>query len=503
MISGKQIGWFLLFLSLMLVIFSACTKKQLPQDVVFQVGNSFVTEKEFNYRALFTIHPNLPTLDRNLEKVFLNNLIMEKILVQEFGHQSKIDHSYEFKRYIQGRKEQAIREQLYNLKALNQVKLDSLEISKAMWLSKREYDLEFFNIYNDSTAQNIQQQIKKSPQSAGQIFDACLEGHERPTWTAKWRDPDHINIHKALFTEPLQLNSIIGPLKVDDERWIMIKVVNWKDAVNFGAEEQQLWQQLVIEKLSLNQALENWEKYTRQVMKAKEIDFDRDMFKKIADLFYDLHGARELTSNDIMRRLYQDEDSTLTAFDLPNDEKLLLQPFFSIDGITWSVGDFRTALMSHPLVYRKTAVNRAQFYQEFRKAIAALVRDSFLNKEAYKMGLDKDITVQRATAMWYDALVASFERNRLLEELGKTLPDTTDPMRQVKLAKKYDDYLAELLQKYHNKIKVNTEIFNRIEFNRTQLFVTQPNLPYPVTVPKWPMFTNRNTIDYLPLELKQ
>jgi len=492
---------FISFLSL-LIIFLACTRNELPKDVIFKVGDYYVTEKEFNYRALFTIHPNLPLTDRNLEKVFLNNMILEKILVAEFGAQSELNSNEGYKSYILGRKEQAMREQLFNKKALNIVKLDSAEISKAIWLSKREYDLEFFNIYNDSVAKVIMQQIKNVPQSATQIFAEYLDGREPPTWTAKWRDPDHINIHQALFSEPLQENSIVGPLKVDDEHWIMIKVVNWKDIVDFGGEEQQVWQQKIVEKLTMNHAVRNWDAYTREVMKGKVIDFDRDMFKKIADLFYDLNSARDLKNQDIVRRLFQNEDSTLSAFDLPDDESLLQQPFFNVDGTNWSVGDFRQTLMSHPLVYRKTALDRGQFYLEFRRGIAALVRDTYLNKEAYKLGLDKDNNVQRDTKMWSDALLAAFERNRLLNNFGKALPDTTDPLRQSKLTTMYNDYLEKLLKQYHPQIQVDSVLFSRFELNKTQLFVTQPDQPYPVTVPRWPLFTSNNKVDYLPLEAK-
>ncbi|HPG40427.1 MAG TPA: hypothetical protein PLP19_15765 [bacterium] len=438
-----------------------------------------------------------------MEKVFLNNMILEKILVAEFGAQSELTRNEGFQSYILGRKEQSMREQLFNKKALNIVKLDSAEISKAMRLSKREYDLEFFNIYNDSIAKAIAQQIKSTPQSAPQIFSEYLEGREHPTWTAKWRDPDHINIHEALFSEPLHENSIVGPLKVDDEHWMMIKVVNWKDIVDFGGEEQQVWQQKIVEKLTMNHAVRNWDAYTREVMKGKSIDFDRDMFKKLADLFYDLNSARDLSNKDIIRRLFQNEDSTLSAFDLPDDETLLQQPFFNVDGTTWTVGNFRQALMSHPLVYRKTALDRGQFYLEFRRGIAALVRDTYLNKEAYKLGLDKDSNVQRDTKMWSDALIAAFERNQLLNNFGKALTDTTDLSRQSKLTTMYNEYLEELLHQYHPKIQVNTELYSRFEINKTQLFVTQPDQPYPVTVPRWPMFTDNNKVDYLPLKVKK
>ncbi|MBN1997501.1 hypothetical protein JW935_08120 [candidate division KSB1 bacterium] len=490
----------LVFSSIAALFILNCTRDKLPEDVMFKVGNRYVTEKEFQYRARFTIHPNLPHANRNLENIFLNNMIMEKIIAEKFGRKSELNRNEGFLAYLQGRKEQAMREVLFYKKAFDIVKLDNAEIQKTMKLSQREYDLEFFNIYSDSTAKNLKRQTEASPQSALKIFDGMVEEYGRPSWTAKWKDPDHINIHEALYSAPLKADSIIGPLKLDDDHWIFMKVVNWRDEVNFGGEEQELRRQEVIEKLTTNRATRIWNAYTRDVMKGKEIEFDRDMFIKIADIFWDMLRTQDQKKNDMMRRLYQIEDSTLTASDLPVDEMFLQQQFFTIDGLEWTVGDFRRALMSHPLVYHKPAENKNLFYFEFRRAIAALVRDTYLNKEAYDMGLDKDKSVQRTTEIWSDALIATYERNRLLNELGKSLPDTTDPSRKIKLKKMLEEELADLKKEYDSKIRVDMDKFNQTEINKTQLFVTQQQLPYPVVVPGWPMFTNSNTIEYLPIE---
>ncbi len=491
---------FFVLLPLIVLLLSACSRDNVPKDIVFTVGDHYVTQKEFLDRAHFTIHPNFPQSDRNLENIFLNNLIIEKILADKFGEKSELKRSETFQAYIQGRKEQAMREQLFYKKALDTVKLDSFEIESAMALSRREYDLEFFNIYSDSAAKNLQRHIDASPQSALQIFNSMHRDQERPTWTAKWKDPDHINVHEALYSGPLDADSVLGPIKLDTDHWIIIKVVDWRQVVDFGGEEQQLRYQEVIEKLTQNRAARNWNAFTRNVMKGKEIDFERGTFKRVADLLYNLHSAQNQQQNDVLRRMYQIEDSTLTAFDLPDEETFLRQPFFTLDGETWTVGDFRTALMSHPLVYRKAALDRGRFYQEFRRAVAALVRDTFLNKIAYDMNLDQHSQVCRTAEMWSDALIATFERNRLLKELGKALPDTGGRARKSKLGKKYEAYLSDLKKEYAQQIRVDQDYFNQFDISKTQLFVTQPNVPYEVVVPGWPMFTSDNSMDYMPLQ---
>ncbi|MDZ7370195.1 MAG: hypothetical protein ONB12_03385 [candidate division KSB1 bacterium] len=485
-----------------LLLVAGCAKK-VPEDAVVQVGDRYITQKEFEYRANFTPHPNFPTFNQNLEQVLLTNLVMEKIFAQEFGKSSELSRNELFRAFIKGRKEQAMREQLFYKKAYDVVKLDSAEVEKTLRLSQREYDLEFYSIHNDSIGKALRARVQAHPDSALAIFNSIMPAGKRPTWTAKWKDPDHINIHEALFSGPLKQDSVIGPLQLDYDQWIFIKVVNWRDVLLFGGEDAKLRKKEVIEKLTLNKATRNWDRYLKEVMKGKEIQFNPDIFKKLADLTYDLNRTQDQQKKlEILGRFWQMEDSTLVASDLPTEAAFLQQPFFTIDGITWTVGDFRKALMSHPLVYRRQAMNRGQFYFEFRRAIAAMVRDLYLNKEAYKMRLDKDPKVVRATEMWEDAVVANFERNRIIAEIAKAFPDTTDPARQFKLNKAFDEYLDGLQKKYQKKIVVNREVFDKIEIPKVQVFVVQQNVPYPIVVPQWPMFYTKNIIENLPYKEK-
>ncbi|RPI03605.1 MAG: hypothetical protein EHM72_01045 [Calditrichaeota bacterium] len=489
-----------LFAILIVTIFVACAKKPVPDDALFKVGDRYVTFKEAQYRAEFAPHPNFPRFEKNLEKVFLNNYIMEKVFALEYGKTSELVRNERFVNYIKGRTEQAMRQQLFYEKAFNVVKLDSQQIRKTLALSQREYDLEFYTINSDSIAKKLKKAIADEPDSVVQIFNSIHE-EKRPTWSVKWKDPDHINIHEALYSGPLARDSVIGPLQLDYDQWIIMKVVNWRDVLIFGGEEAQLRQKEIVEKLTMNKATRNWDNYTRNVMKGKEIDFDRDTFKKLADLSFDINRAEnDQEKTTIMQRFWQEEDSTFTAADIPSGEAFLKQPFFTIDGTVWTVGDFRNELASHPLLYRKKAVTRGQFYQQFKIAVANLVRDHYLNEVAYKAGLDKKPEVVRTRELWHDALLAEYERDQLIKRIGQSLPDTTDPYRQTKLNKAFDDQLAELLAQHHSKVQVNDELFDQFAISNVQMFVLEENSPYPVAVPNWPMYSNSNRVDYRPLK---
>ena len=487
----------LLCATLVFAIVFACAKKKLPDDALIRVGDKYITAKEFLYRGEFTPHPNYPKHDRNVEKILLNNLITEKLFVLEHGEESELAQNVNFQRYIKGIKEQKMRQELFFKEAFNKVELDSSDIDKRMILSQREYDLEFYRISSDSVARALRDRVEANPDRAVEIFDNAWDTEDRPTWSVKWKDPDHVNIHEALYSGPLAQDSVIGPIPLDHGDWIMMKVVDWNDALLFGGFEAELRRKEVIEKTTMNKATLAWDAYMRDVMKGKSIEFDPDVFMKLADLTYSLETAQDDAEKEsVFQRFWQEEDSTLTVADLPTEEAFLQQPFFVIDGVAWTVRDFRIAVASHPLVYRKKTADRGEFYKQFRIAIADLIRDHYVTQEAYEAGLDEATSVQREVELWHDAMIASYERDQTLKRVGESIPDTVATERQRKLRAAFNDYLAELKSKYHDDIEVNMEEFEKLELTDTQLFVMQNQVPYPIAVPSWPMFSTENSLDY-------
>lgn len=92
-----------------------------------------------------------------------------------------------------------------------------------------------------------------------------------------------------------------------------------------------------------------------------------------------------------------------------NEKDLFMDsPFFRINEAVWTVKDFQKALMSHPLVYRRGNISSKDFGYHFRTAIIDLIRDHYLNRDAYKKGLDQNNIVKRNVTIWQDALLALY-----------------------------------------------------------------------------------------------
>ncbi len=493
--------YIIIFLFLLASIFVMCSREQEKEDIVLKVGDRQVTAKEFRYRAEFTPHPNYPAIDRSLENTFLNNLIMEKVFALNAGEKSELRQNKNFQFYIKGVKEQEMRKQLFYEKAFNPVKLDTNEIKQQYHNSMRVYDVEFYTFHRDDLAERVQAELQARPDSALTVFNSIWKDENRPTKTVKYRDPDNINIHEALFDTLHDVNEVMGPIRLERDNWILMKVADWKDEPIIGGEEMALRWNQVKEKMTMNRATRNWQKYMYEVMKDKDIEFNKDTFLKLADLSFDLEMANnEAEEQDVLNKFSQQEDSTLTISDLPDEGAILQAPFFTIDGVTWTVGDFREAVGSHPLVYRRRTTNRNRFYEEFKVAVADLVRDYYLTEEAYEIGLDKDTEIQRVARMWEDALVGMYERDQALKRLAKTLPDTLDVGRQYVLSKKFESYMDSLRAEYGDQIKVNYAVYDSLEINDVPMFVMQQQVPYPVVVPNWPVYTNRKDVDFNALQ---
>lgn len=50
-----------------------------------------------------------------------------------------------------------------------------------------------------------------------------------PERTVEWKSPEHPAVHKALLSEPLQVDHVVGPIQVDRDEYLMVKVLGWRE----------------------------------------------------------------------------------------------------------------------------------------------------------------------------------------------------------------------------------------------------------------------------------
>jgi len=475
-------------------IFEGCGKREKAkeQKILARVGNRTITVNEFLYRTELTIRPRyLTKKGYELNRALLNQLVGEKIFALEAGDDNALAKTKSFQAYLRGIQEQAMRDELYRHVAVQKVKLDTNEIKQYYRMAGREYDVAFYTIYKEDLAKKIQAEIAKNPNSAKEIFEELSHQVMKPaTHTVKFRDPDHDLIHESLFSRPVPVDTVIGPLRLEKNLYLFMKVQGWKDYPAISGEQmQQRWNE-VIETRTERKAKVLWGEYLKKRLSGKSVKFNRDVFKKLAELTYQLYIARNDTERQTIYGEFLRSTKDIPNADfLANEKALLKSPFFTFDNKVWKVEDFLNLLASHPLVYRKKPISREEFPREFKNAIVDLLRDHVLTQDAYKKGLHHQESIRRNTLLWKDALIASYYQNQLLNQLAQKYHVEG---QSTKLKAIYEAYVDSLFNAYADRIHIDEEELRKIRLTNIDLVAYKPGVPYPMAVPKFPVIITKS-----------
>lgn len=483
-----------------LFLFLACSKtsEQPEEKILVKIGDkATISVNEFIRRAEYTLRPDYVRQNSYLhKKIILNSLIAEKLLAIEAGENNPISQDENFQRFLQGRKEQAMRQYMHNVEATQKVVLDTADVNRAYRLAGREYEIEYFTT-NDSAFVNRYE--KRVPDDPALFYDAFYEltgDTLPPERNVKWIDKEHANIHDALFGQDFQVGQVLPPVHVEGD-YVFIKIKGWHDDVAFTPNQRQERLKNVTEKLTGIQARKIWDARVSDIMRGKRLDFNKDVFQKLEKIFFDVYFTTDTERRDqLIGKVWdvEHEDAQVALDNMP-DEDFMQQPFFTVDGTTWTVADFREAIDRHPLVFRERKMPSHEFPAQFRLAVADLVRDHFVTQAAYKAGYDKVNVVQRNVNMWRDSYVAIYQRQKVLREMGETrhflnnyheiLEDDLNP------------YVRKLQEKYYKQIEMDFDAFEKISLTSIDLFVKQPEMPFKYVVPMFPIITSENLIDYI------
>jgi hypothetical protein len=497
----KIVAWGL-FLSVAALV--ACAKRERKDEILAIVGDRIITKDEFMRRAEYTIRPPYCKRDSNLDKkIVLNSIIAEKLYAFEAGEDNPLARSATFQAYIRGRKEQFMRECLFYQIVKDKIKPDKSELNKRYRLAGREYRLAYCSIGRD-VAQYAAELQKKSPNTDlfNEIYRKAGGMGPAPERAVSWKSQENRTVHNALFSEPFEKGQVIGPIQVDTDQYLMLKVLGWVDqqAVTHTSIRQR--NDEVNEAWEREQAEGIWEQYILTIMKNKRLDFNKDTFEKMVELFRPLY----MRSNKNSMMSFMNSDSTHEVPSAVIDSiKVKIQnkdfenrPFFTFDGKTWTLPDFMKVYASHPLVFRKKKFGDSEFPEQFKFAVADLMRDQVVNQKAYDQGIDQTQSVQAYTHMWRDALIGSYHQYVYLQtktsnvSLGKETAKTIDRT----IDEYFNAYSDSLFRKYSKKIQINIPVFEDIKLTRIDMFVQNQNVPYLEAVPAFPLLTKKFTLDY-------
>lgn len=496
----QDIKWiFLCVIIISTAIVSNCVKKtpEEQETILAFIGDQTITVNEFVMRTEMTIRPKYPVLsDDEVKRVYLNNLIAEKLMALEGQQEKALIENPVFQAQIKGIQEQKMREQLYQNEVAAFAQPDSNEMKQIFPLAGREYYISFYSINNDSLASKINDEFKKNPDLFEPFFHHFSLLKKIPQKVVKFKDPDPVVINESIFSKPLDVGQIIGPVKIESNNYIVMRVEDWKFHPAISTSDINTRWSDVKKKLIEKKSYYAWRTYMINLMKGKQVDFEKDTFIQLSKIFFTLYGKKD---NALIQKTYseflKDNTDEIHFEDGMFGDLALDHPFFTIDGEEWTVRDFREAHMSHPLVFQYQSTNLKEFQSEFRDAIISMITDHFLTKEAYKQKLDEDPIVQNTSAMWEDAYVAMYHRNQFLRK--KQEREDFDPKLMNSIDGYFVKYVDSLQQKYGPKITINEAALNKIKLTTIDMFAIQPNMPYPVAIPGFPEYIQDSNFDYI------
>jgi len=483
------------FLSVALILFFVfCSgPKDTPQNILVRIGDRVISVNEFKNRAELTPRPFYCRANTEQHKIIaLNSIIAEKLFALEEGDQSELLFRKNFRAYINGKKEQYMREELFNRIAREPVILDSTEINQTMQLAGFIYRVEYYNM-NKEYANIVRDKFAAEPGSAAAIFETIDFTEVAPEKTIEFKDPDHPVIHQALYSEELAPNDVIGPLKLQDNQFIVMKIKNVLYSPALSESESIDRKRFVKERLVERKSNKLWNNYITDVMRNKAIEFVPQTTIKMAELYSMKDQPNDQQEQMVMNNT-EEKQTNLSMDDLADNDVLMGAPFFKMDNKVWTVSEFRELLLSHPLVFRTPTIAPDEYLQQFKLAIVDLMRDYYLNKEAYAKSIDKSENVIRNVEMWQDSYVAKFHRERYLKSLA--LGEDFDKNRMSGTYTYIDEYADSLQKKYSNLIEINMHEFNKIQLTATDMFSIQQFVPYPLPVPAFPKLCVDDKLDF-------
>jgi len=484
----------------LLLIFS-CEKseiKQAGEKILVRIdGNVSISLNEFIRRAEYTIRP--PFCKHNTyihKKIILNSLIAEKLLALETGNNNPILEDEEFSAFLKGRREQVMRQLMHNQEATQKVKLDSSQIKQFFQFAGREYEIEYFSLNDISTVEQITKKLVGENNYFEKLFNDLIGAPSIPNRKISWGKHEHRKITEVLFSKNYKKGEALPPIKMGKNDFLFIKIKGWSDTKAMTQNQiQQRWNDIK-EELTRIKASAIWNDKVGKIMRGKTIDFEEDTFWKVNKIFFEIYfTSDEERKESIKEEIWDVERKKQDALNEMVEQNILKQPFFFVDGKTWTVDDFRRELMSHPLVFRDRKMPSNKFPEQFRLAVVDLIRDIYVTREAYKKGYDKADVVMRNENMWRDAFLAVYQKNEYFKSVGEKRSFGKDYMRI--MGEHLNAYVDSLQKKYYKKIELDFDAFENVALSSIDLFVKQQRQPYPYVVPMFPVITTNNSIEYI------
>jgi len=481
------------FFFIFLLLFAACTKQTEPDKTVVlaRIGPKTISVNEFIERSEYTIRPPwCKRADYISKKVALNSLIAEKMLALEAGPDSLLLGNPQIKDYLTGRREQAMRRLYMHRFGFEKVHPDSGFVKKVAALAQRNYTINLFGASSSGKARAIKEMLLR-PSST--LFTSLREKDSLKAMKVTFQSPLPDALIEALYFKAHSRGDVIGPVKLDGNRYAVARIDGWLRPAMISAEKSRQVYADVAKRVKEIKGLDVYSAWIGKLMRGKKLLFNKPVFKTVVKAIAPYYFKSDKQRKKAFNKKFWNKDNTEMSVNDLNGlfDRIAHKRIFTFSGEEWTVSRFEKYLRRHPLVFRNRKMSRGQFANQFRLAVADMLRDKVITEDAYALGLADEPSVKREMNVWRDNLLALHQREKILKNFPH---DSLKVYAQVKTI--LDGQMAALRKKYSDRVFINTTAFEKIELTDVDMFAIRRQESFPVVVPEFPLLTMHNRLDY-------
>lgn len=442
-----------------------------------RVGNRAILPDDFKNRTSLTVLPkNLPARRGYEKNLILNSLIAEKLLALEAEKDTSITRHHKLNQYVQGIKEQKMREIHFQRSALEKAIPPEAIVEAAANAAGRQYELSYFDLPAAVNADSVMFAMAGESDGFEKSFERFYPDQKLARQTVLWHDVLNAPLFDALYMNRAEPGQMIGPVAREDGRVFFFRVEAWKSSVALSEAERQIVREQVTGRLRRQMALESYDGIIGDLMAGKQLEFDREGLIYLANLLGPIYLGNQSQFRfdvlmDPMQRWKQEVRLDSLRQTSPQWEQ---HPVLRIDNSTWSLGDLFLAIERHPLVFHQKRFPKHEFGNQIKLALKDLLRDHFINQQCYQLGYDELPAVKQTEQLWRDYFYSVLQRSKMSAGWSVSGADALEQM---------DREVRELRRLYSGKIKINAGLLSEIELPEVQFFALQQNVPFPVVSP--------------------
>jgi hypothetical protein len=324
--------------------------------------------------------------------------------------------------------------------------------------------------------------INISPELTNRLFNA----ESSNTKDVSFFGENSYRLCYEIFSKQLNKYDVVGPVRMDDGTYILMRIEDWYSERKLSESSQKEYINDIRNHLSRLRTVDNYGNYIHKIMKNKTLNFNQVSFSKLIKNFYYEQLQFQKSKKDLFEKAIWSENKLVLTGQYRSIEIDENEIIFSIDDEEWSMNELQKLINVHPLVFRNKKISKKDFPIELKNAIADLIRDYYLTKEAYKLNLDKDSYINQYIKMWKEHFIASAVRLKLLQS------KPTDN----EVIKFLEPMINQLFHQYSDKIIINYKLLNEINLTSIPMHIVNQNAAYQSPIPQFPILTDNYKINY-------